>query len=761
MSNLVEDSLKYHSEGRPGKTEVIPTTMCKTKEDLSLAYTPGVAYPCLEIEKNPHDVGKYTNRNNLVAVVSNGTAVLGLGNIGALAGKPVMEGKGVLFKRFADVDVFDLEVATEDPDKIIEVVKLLEPTYGGVNLEDIKAPECFYIEDKLKEICDIPIFHDDQHGTAIISGAGLINAIRLNGKKIDELKVVISGAGAAGISCARLYLTLGVKKENIIMCDSRGVIYKSRKEGMNPHKEEFASATKARTLADALKGADVFLGVSSKNLVSPEMLLSMADDPVVFAMANPDPEITYEDAIDARDDIIMATGRSDYPNQVNNVLGFPFIFRGALDVRATAINEEMKIAAVYALSELAKEDVPEEVTNAYNAKHLVYGKEYLIPKPLDPRLISRVSPAVAKAAMDSGVAKNPIKDFEKYTEELRERTGTGNKLIRKIYSQAKINPKRLVFADADNYNVLRAAQICIHDNIAKPILLGKKETIHKIIEEYNFDDLLTEAEIIDPSSAEESDRREKYSQFLFEKRYRKGIREKDALEKMYNRNYFGSMMIEHGEADAFVAGYATKYKDVVKPILEVVKCNQQIEHIAGMYIVITNNRPLFFADTTINERPDAQTLVNTTLTINSAINWLGEKPIVAMLSYSNFGSSRTGSPERVKEAVRILHKDYPEIIVDGEMQANFALNTELRDKHFPFSKLKGKNVNTLIFPNLSSGNISYKIMQEIGGAEVIGPVLCGIKRPIHVVQLGSSVREIVNMAAIAVVDAQNPQSSNL
>jgi len=755
-----EDALKYHSEGRPGKIQVIPTKPHSTQRDLGLAYTPGVADPCLEIEKNEDDAYKYTAKGNLVAVISNSTAVLGLGDLGAVAGKPVMEGKGLLFKIFGDIDVFDIEMDTKDIDKFVEAVKIISPTFGGINLEDIKAPECFEIEKRLKEELDIPIMHDDQHGTAIISSAAMVNAIDLAGKKFENVKLVVSGAGAAAMACTNLLISLGLKKTNVVMCDSKGVINDKRKD-INIYKKNYVTKRKLDTLEDAIKGADIFFGLSTKDVLSKDMVRSMAKNPIVFAMANPDPEISYEDAIDARDDIIMATGRSDYPNQVNNVLGFPFIFRGALDVRATAINEEMKIAAVYALAELAKEDVPEEVTNAYNAKHLVYGKNYLIPKPLDPRLISRVSPAVAKAAMDSGVAKNPIKDFEKYAEELRERTGTGNKLIRKIYSQAKINPKRLVFADADNYNVLRAAQICINENIAKPILLGNKETIHKIIDEYNFTDLLTEAEIIDPSSVEESDRRERYSQFLFEKRYRKGIREKDALEKMYNRNYFGSMMIEHGEADAFVAGYATKYKDVVKPVLEVVRCNQQIEHIAGMYIVITNNRPLFFADTTINERPDAQTLVNTTLTINSAIKWLGEKPIIAMLSYSNFGSSRTGSPERVKEAVKILHKDYPEIIVDGEMQANFALNTELRDKHFPFSKLKGKNVNTLIFPNLSSGNISYKIMQEIGGAEVIGPVICGIKRPIHVVQLGSTVREIVNMAAIAVVDAQNPQSSNL
>ncbi len=755
---LKEDALLYHSEGRPGKIQVIPTKPHSTQRDLALAYSPGVAEPCLEIEKNEDDAYKYTAKGNLVAVISNSTAVLGLGDLGAVAGKPVMEGKGLLFKIFGDIDVFDIELDTKDIDKFVETVKIISPTFGGINLEDIKAPECFEIERRLKEELDIPIMHDDQHGTAIISSAAMVNALELAGKKFENVKLVVSGAGAAAMACTNLLMSLGVKKTNVIMCDSKGVINEKR-DDLNEYKKKYITKRKVDTLEDAIKGADIFFGLSIKGILSKEMVKSMAKNPIVFAMANPDPEISYEDAVDARDDIIMATGRSDYPNQVNNVLGFPFIFRGALDVRATAINEEMKKAAVYALAELAKEDVPEEVSNAYNTKHLTYGKNYLIPKPLDPRLITRVSPAVAKAAMDSGVAKNPITDFDLYKEKLQERIGTGNKLIRKIYSQAKINPKKLIFADAENYNVLRAAEICINDNIAQPILLGRKDKILKIIEEFKLDDLLTDAEIIDPYALEERERRQKYAQFFYEKRYRKGIRFKDANEKMYNRNYFGAMMIEHGEADAFVGGYATKYKEVIKPVLEVVRCNQSIEHIAGMYIVITDNRPLFFADTTINKRPTAKTLVDTTLTVTRTIKWLGEKPVVAMLSYSNFGSSRTGSPERVREAVKILHKEYSDIIVDGEMQANFALNTELRDKHYPFSKLKGKNVNTLIFPNLSSGNISYKLMQEIGGSEVIGPVLCGIKRPIHIVQLGASVREIVNMAAIAVVDAQNPPSN--
>ena len=753
-----EDALLYHSEGRPGKIQVVPTKAHSTQRDLALAYSPGVADPCLEIEKNKDDAYKYTAKGNLVAVISNGTAVLGLGNLGAVAGKPVMEGKGLLFKIFSDIDVFDIELDTEDIDKFVETVKIIAPTFGGINLEDIKAPECFEIERRLKEELDIPVMHDDQHGTAIISSAGIINAVEIAGKKLENVKLVVSGAGASAMACTNLLISLGLKKKNVVMCDSKGVINEKRKD-INEYKKEYITKRKINTLEEAIKGADIFFGLSTKGVLTKEMVKTMAKNPIVFAMANPDPEITYEEAVAAREDIIMATGRSDYPNQVNNVLGFPFIFRGALDVRATTINEEMKKAAVYALAELAKEDVPEEVSNAYNTKRLIYGKHYLIPKPLDPRLITRISPAVAKAAEESGVARKPIKDYEKYKEELEERTGSGNKLIRKIYTQAKINPKKLIFADAENYNVLRAAEICIHEGIANPVLLGRKDKILNLIEDYKLEDLLESAEIIDPYAIEERERRQRYAQFFYEKRYRKGIRFKDANEKMYNRNYFGAMMIENGEADAFVTGYATKYKDVVRPILEVIRCNSEIEHIAGMYIVITNNRPLFFADTTVNKRPDTKTIVETTLTVTRTIKWLGEKPVVAMLSYSNFGSSRTGSPERVREAVKILHREYPDIIVDGEMQANFALNTELRDKHFPFSKLKGKNVNTLIFPNLSSGNISYKMMQEIGGAEVIGPVLCGIKRPIHIVQLGASVREIVNMAAIAVVDAQNPPSN--
>jgi len=752
-----EDALKYHSENRPGKIEVIPTTPHATQRDLALAYSPGVAEPCLEIEADEENAYKYTAKGNLVAVISNGTAVLGLGNLGPLGGKPVMEGKGLLFKIFADIDVFDIEMDTEDIDKFVETVKIISPTFGGINLEDIKAPECFEIERQLKEALNIPVMHDDQHGTAIISAAGVVNAVQFAKKKLKDIKMVVSGAGASAMACTKLIISLGVDKKNVVMCDSKGVINKERKD-INKYKKEFITSRKINTLEEAMKDADLFLGLSVKDTVTKEMVKSMAKNPIIFAMANPDPEISYEDAKDAREDVLMATGRSDYPNQVNNVLGFPFIFRGALDVRATAINEEMKIAAVYAIAELAREDVPEEVSNAYNTKHLVYGKDYFIPKPMDPRLITRVSKAVAKAAMESGVARKPIKDFEKYEDELIERIGAGNKLIRRIYAQAKTNPKRVVFADADNYNVLRAAEVCIHEGFAEPILLGRKDKIQKIIKDYQLDDLNESATIIDPYAIEERARRQKYAQYFHEKRSRKGIRNRDANERMYNRNYFGSMMIEHGEADAFITGYATKYSEAIKPIMEVIRCTENVEHIAGMYIVMSKQRPMFFADTTININPDAKTLVATTLTVTRTIKWLGEQPVVSMLSYSNFGSTEGGSPGEVKKAVEILHKEHPDIIIDGEMQANFALNPDLRDKHFPFTKLKGMNSNTLIFPDLNSGNIAYKMMQEIGDAEVIGPVICGTKRPVHIVQLGSSVREIVNMAAIAVVDVQNPSN---
>lgn len=749
-----EDALNYHSEGRPGKIEVVPTKPHSTQWDLSVAYSPGVAEPCLEIEKNPEDAFKYTAKGNLVAVISNGTAVLGLGNIGALAGKPVMEGKGLLFKIFADVDVFDIEIDTTDVDKFVEHVKAISPTFGGINLEDIKAPECFEIEQKLKKELDIPVFHDDQHGTAIISGAGLLNALEITGKKIGELKVVVNGAGASAISCSKLYVSLGVKKENVIMLDSKGVLSKKRRD-LNKYKMEFAIETEKTTLADAMEGADVFLGLSKADVMTPEMLKTMAKNPIVFAMANPNPEISYDKAMSARDDLIFATGRSDYPNQINNVLGFPFIFRGALDVRATGINEEMKIAAVKALAELAKEDVPEAVSMAYKEKNFVFGREYIIPKPLDPRLITRIAPAIAKAAMDTGVAKKEITDWDAYRESLNQRLGLDNKLIRVIRSKAKSNPKRVVYADAENYKILKAAQTVIHLEMAEPILLGNKQTIKKLIRENNLD--LDEVSIIDPLSETESDLRNEFARLFAEKRQRKGLTRDEALELMYQRNYFGNMMVETGQADAFLSGMTSKYSDTIRPALQVVGSNNPQEHIAGVYILMTKKGPVFFADTTVNIQPTTTTLVNTTLLVAREVRKFNIEPRIAMLSYSNFGSIRSGSPSRVHEAVEILHRDYPDLIVDGEIQANFAINKELRMKKFPFSKLQDLDVNTFIFPNLSSGNISYKLLQELAGIEVIGPILVGIGKPIHVLHLESSVREIVNMTAIAVIDAQGPE----
>jgi len=746
-----EDALNYHSQGRPGKLEVVPTKPHSTQLDLSLAYSPGVAEPCLEIEKNPEDAYKYTMKGNLVAVISNGTAVLGLGDIGALAGKPVMEGKGLLFKIFADIDVFDIEVDRKDIDGFIEVVKGIAPTFGGINLEDIKAPECFEIEERLKKELPIPVFHDDQHGTAIISSAGLINSLELIGKKIGEIKIVVNGAGASAISCSRLYISLGVKKENIIMLDSKGVLQKSRTD-LNRYKDEFAQDTKLQTLEDALKGADVFLGLSKGNVMSAEMLKSMAKDPIVFAMANPTPEISYEIAMAARKDLIFATGRSDYPNQINNVLGFPYIFRGALDVRAGTINEAMKIAAVKALAELAKEDVPESVNAAYKSKNLVFGREYIIPKPIDPRLITRVAPAVAKAAMDSGIAGHPITDWNKYKQELSKRLGLDNQIIQDIRFKARQRSKRVVFAEAGDYKVLKAAQELIHDNICVLVLLGNREVIEKSIRENHLD--LGNVSIIDPKSKTEESRRAAFAKLLYDKRKRKGLNFEEAQELVYNENYFGVMMVETGEADAFLSGFSSKYPDVIRPAIQIAGTNNPQKHIAGMYLVQTKKGPFFFADTTVNIQPSAQTLVDTTLLTAKAVERFNFTPRIAMVSYTNFGSLRQGSPARVHEAVEILHRDYPNLIVDGEMQANFAFNKDLRQKKFPFTKLQDMDVNTIIFPNLSSGNIAYKMMQEIGGAEVIGPILIGLGKPIHILQLESSVREIVNMATIAALDAQ-------
>jgi malate dehydrogenase (oxaloacetate-decarboxylating)(NADP+) len=746
-----EDALNYHSEGRPGKIEVIPTKPHSTQWDLSLAYSPGVAEPCLEIEKNPEDVFKYTAKGNLVAVISNGTAVLGLGDIGALAGKPVMEGKGLLFKIFADVDVFDIEINEKDVDRFIEHVKAISPTFGGINLEDIKAPECFEIEQRLIRELDIPVFHDDQHGTAIISGAGLLNALELTGKKIGEVKVVVNGAGASAISCTKLYLAMGVKKENVIMLDSKGVL-NTRRTDLNKYKQQFVVDTEKETLADAMVGADVFLGLSKADVMTPEMLKTMAPDPIVFAMANPNPEISYEKAMSARNDLIFATGRSDYPNQINNVLGFPYIFRGALDVRATVINEEMKIAAVKALAELAKEDVPETVSMAYKEKNIMFGRQYIIPKPLDPRLIARVAPAVAKAAIDTGVDRLKISDWNAYRESLNHRLGLDSKLISAIRSKAQSDPKRVVFAEAEDFKILKAAQTVIHQGIAEPILLGNRQKIKKMIRENNLD--LEEVPILDPFGEEEADLRNEFARILAERRQRKGLTLDEAVELMFQRNYFGNMMVETEQADAFLSGLTSKYSDTIRPALQIIGANNPQRIIAGMYILMTKKGPMFFADTTVNIQPETSTLVETTLLVAREVRKFNIEPHIAVLSYSNFGNIRTGSPGRAHDAVEILHRDHPDLIVDGEIQANFAINRELRMKRFPFTKLQDKEVNTLIFPSLSSGNIAYKLMQELAGMEVIGPILIGIRKPIHVLHLDSSVREILNMTAIAVVDAQ-------
>ncbi len=746
-----EAALNYHSSGRPGKVEVVPTKPHSTQQDLSLAYSPGVAEPCLEIQKNPEDAYKYTARGNLVAVISNGTAVLGLGNIGALAGKPVMEGKGLLFKIFADIDVFDIEVDKEGVEEFIDTVKAISPTFGGINLEDIKAPECFEIEEQLKAALDIPVFHDDQHGTAIISAAGLINAVELVDKKMEDLKVVVNGAGASAVSCARLYIALGVKAENVIMCDSRGVL-NTRRTGLNKYKAEFVRDTADETLEDALKDADVFLGLSVADVLTAEMLKSMRRDPIVFAMANPNPEIDYDTAIAARKDLIFATGRSDYPNQINNVLGFPFIFRGALDVKAQAINEEMKKAAVYALAALAKEDVPDMVNKAYRTKNLYFGRDYIIPKPLDPRLIYHVAPAVAKAAVDSGVARATIEDWEAYKSTLQKRMGMDNRLIREIREKAKSAPKKLVFGEADNPMMLKAIQNIINEGIADPVILGDKLKIEALIKEYHLD--IENVQIIEQRSPEAEDIRKKYARHLYDKRQRKGVTYQDAHEQMHLHNHFGIMMVEMGDADAFLSGFSSKYADVIRPAIQITGVNNSKKHIAGMYIVQTKKGTFFFADTTVNIEPSAQTIADTTNLVAEAVRQFNIEPVIAVVSYSNFGSIKGKSPGRAGEAVKILHKDFPELIVDGEMQMNYALNNDLRQRKYPFSKMGCREVNTIIFPNLSSGNIAYKMMQEIGGADVTGPILLGIGKPVHILQMEASVREIVDMAAFAVVDAQ-------
>ena len=746
-----QDALDYHSQGRPGKIQVVPTKPYRTQRDLSLAYSPGVAHPCLDIEKNPEDAYKYTAKGNLVAVISNGTAVLGLGDIGALAGKPVMEGKGLLFKIFADVDVFDIEVSTKDIDKFIETVVEIAPTFGGINLEDIKAPECFEIERRVKEALDIPVMHDDQHGTAIISAAGLVSALDLTGKDISKVRLVVSGAGASASACTRLYMSLGVKRENIIMCDSKGVLSTKRTD-LNEAKKEFAVDTDKVTLADALVDADIFLGLSVKGAMSKEMLASMAPEPIVFAMANPDPEISYEDAMDTRDDFIFATGRSDYPNQINNVLGFPFIFRGALDVRATAINEEMKKAAVYALAALAKEPVPDVVKKAYNNSEMAYGKNYIVPTPVDPRLIEFVPPAIAKAAIESGVARKPITDWDAYVNELRQRMGIDHAIMRSMVVKAKANPKRVVFSDANNVKVLQAARIIQDEGIGFPVLLGSSTALNALAEENKID--LSGIEIIDTASDENNEKRMKFADLLYQRRSRKGVSKVEAKRLMFNNNYYGVAMVETGEVDAMISGITTKYADAMLPALHIVGKRDDVNKIAGMYIMNTKKGPYFFADTTVNPKPSSEDLVDIALLTKEKVNEFGIDAVMAMLSYSNFGSSAGVSSTRVADAVKMLHDNHPEIMIDGEMQANFALNKDLRIERYPMSTLGNRDVNTLIFPNLSSGNIAYKMLQEIGSSEAIGPIVMGLKKPIHVLQLSSSVREIIDMAAIAVVDAQ-------
>ncbi len=750
-----QDALDYHANGRPGKIEVIPTKPYSSQRDLSLAYSPGVAEPCLAIAENKADVYKYTAKGNLVAVISNGTAVLGLGNIGPEASKPVMEGKGLLFKIFADIDVFDIEVDASDPELFIATVKAIAPTFGGINLEDIKAPEAFEIERRLKDELDIPIMHDDQHGTAIISSAALLNALELADKKIAEVVIVVVGAGAAAFSCAKLYLALGAKLENIYMYDSKGLLAKNRTD-LDIYKSEFAVHEKEVTLKQAMKIADVFLGLSKGGIVSKEMVKSMRPNPIVFALANPDPEITYKEATSVRTDIIMATGRSDNPNQVNNVLGFPYIFRGALDVRATCINEEMKLAAVHAIAKLAKDSVPEEVNEAYGEKNISFGRDQIIPKPLDSRLITAVSPAVAKAAIASGVARITIEDWDEYEWELKRRLGLDNKLLSVLTEKAIKNPKKVVFAEADNYKVLKAAHLAEEEGYAKPILLGRKKKILELIEEIGIE--FEDATIIDPKEEEEIGRCEEFGKLFFEKRQRKGLTLYEAGKIMRERNYFGSMMVETGQADALISGITRSYKDVIRPALQVVGKTEGVDKVAGMYVLVTKRGPLFLADTTVNFNPTAEEIAEITNMVAKKVRQFNVNPRIALLSYSNFGSSQGADAKKMSQAVNIVKKRYPTLIVDGEIQANFALNNELRMEKFPFSSLGNKDVNTLIFPNLTSGNIAYKLLQEMNeDVDVIGPILLGIKKSIHVLQLGSGVREIINMVKIAVLDAQTKQ----
>ena len=748
--NQRREALVYHAKPSPGKIEVVPKKPYRSQRDLALAYSPGVALPCLEIDKEKKEVYKYTNKGNLVAVITDGSAVLGLGDIGPLASKPVMEGKGLLFKIFADIDVFDIEIDAKDPDKFVEVVKSIAPTFGGINLEDIKAPQAFDIEKRLKEELDIPVMHDDQHGTAIISCAALINALQIANKEIDKVSIVVSGAGAAAISCSKLYMALGAKKKNIVMLDSKGVIRSDRKN-LSKEKKAFATNKNLNSLKDSIKNADVFIGLSKPDSLSITMLKSMAKDPIVFAMANPDPEINYDLACSVRNDVIMATGRSDHPNQVNNVLGFPFIFRGALDVRASTINEEMKLAAVKALAELAKESVPEQVNIAYGVTSMSFGRNYIIPKPFDPRLISRVPLAVAKAAVKSGVSKKPIKDWNRYKEDLESRLGSNQKIVRLIHDRAKSEPKRLVFAEADQLDVLKAAQIVQEEGIAETILLGNRETIEDLKETINFE---KDVEIIDPKDRKESKRRKIYSEIFWQDQKRRGYTKYDAKKLMRERNYFAAMMIKNKDADAMISGYSRNYPSVIKPILEIIPKAKSIKRVAATNLMLTKIGPIFISDTTLNVDPSAQELATIAKMTAKAVEMFGIKPILAMLSFSNFGSSKFPQSNKVSEAVEILHKTSPEIIVDGPIQSDFALNKKLLDKRFPFSSLKSKKVNTLILPNLDSANITYKIIKELNEALSIGPILLGLSEPVHVIQLGASVEEIVNMSAVAVIDAQ-------
>ena len=745
-----EEALRYHAEGKPGKIEVVPTKPYSTQMDLSLAYSPGVAEPCLEIEKNPLDAYKYTSKGNLVAVISNGTAVLGLGDIGPLAGKPVMEGKGLLFKIFAGIDVFDIEVNEKDPDKFIETVKAIAPTFGGINLEDIKAPECFKIETRLKEELDIPVMHDDQHGTAIISGAGLINALEIAGKKIEDVKIVVNGAGAASISCTKLYIMLGARKENIIMCDSKGVISTHRTD-LNESKKFFATDRDIKTLTEAVVGADVFLGLSVANVLTQDMVRSMNTNPIVFALANPNPEISYADAMASRDDIIFATGRSDYPNQINNVLGFPYIFRGALDTHAKAINEEMKLAAVYAIAGLAKEPVPDVVNAAYKLKRTTFGRDYILPKALDPRLLTRVSCAVAKAAIDSGVSRRTITDWEGYANHLREMMGYDNKLLRSFTDMAKANPKRVVFAEANHVNMLKAAAEAKAEGICIPILLGNEERLQKIAAEENIS--LEGIEIVNLRHDRETERRHRYAKILSEKKAREGVTYAEACEKMVDRNAFGMMMVATGDADAFVTGVYSRYSEVTKMAEQIIGIRPSYTHFGALNILTCKKGTFFIADTLINRHPSTEVLIDIARLTQDAVKFFAHEPVMAMLSYSNFGSDKQGSPLKVHDAIDYLHKNYPDMMVDGEMQVNFALDKKLRDDMYPFNKLKGKDVNTLIFPNLSSANSAYKLLDTLGISETIGPIQMGLNKPIHFTDVESSTRDILNLTTVSVVDA--------